>query len=681
MSNQPQPSDPLLQPLQIKHVRLRNRIMSTSHACGLEEGGMPKERYQAYQEEKARGGIGLTMFGGSSNVDIDSPSVFQQLNVGVDEVIPHLEKLSQRVHAQGAALMCQITHLGRRGESNKGAMLPTIAPSVIRETLHRSIPKEIDQADIRRVITAFAAAAKRCKDGGLDGIETLSGAHLIGQFLSPATNRRTDAYGGSLENRCRFGLEVYEAIRKAVGDDFLVGFRFIVDEGHEAGLGFQECVDIAKIFQSTGMLDFFNAVYGRMDTQIGLAMENMPGMASPIGPWLEKAAAFKDQIELPVFHAARITDIATARHAIREGLIDLVGMTRAQIADPHLVEKIAAGKEERVRPCVGFTHCMSELRPACLHNPATGHENLLRQVIEPSKHSRKVVVVGAGPAGLEAARVCGERGHDVIVFEAAPRAGGQVLLAAEADWRKDIVAIIDWRVSELERLGVTLQLNQFAETVDVLDEDPDFVIVATGGTPNLDWLPGAEHVTSAWDVLSGNAPPDEDVVVIDGTGRHTALTAAQYCRNKGAKVQFATIDESLATEQAYAERVIWRRWVHENSVPVHFEEQLKEVRRDGNNLLAVLQNELTGEVTQLPAGQVIFDYGTIPADELYHGLRGSSSNMGVTDLKRLVAGTSQLERNLESTESSFELHRIGDAVSSRNIHAAVLDALRLCQNA
>lgn len=681
MSNQPQPSDPLLQPLQIKHVRLRNRIMSTSHACGLEEGGMPKERYQAYQEEKARGGIGLTMFGGSSNVDIDSPSVFQQLNVGVDEVIPHLEKLSQRVHAQGAALMCQITHLGRRGESNKGAMLPTIAPSVVRETLHRSIPKEIDQADIRRVIAAFAAAAKRCKDGGLDGIETLSGAHLIGQFLSPATNRRTDAYGGSLENRCRFGLEVYEAIRKAVGDDFLVGFRFIVDEGHEAGLGFQECVDIAKIFQSTGMLDFFNAVYGRMDTQIGLAMENMPGMASPIGPWLEKAAAFKDQIELPVFHAARITDIATARHAIREGLIDLVGMTRAQIADPHLVEKIAAGKEERVRPCVGFTHCMSELRPACLHNPATGHENLLRQVIEPSKHSRKVVVVGAGPAGLEAARVCGERGHDVIVFEAAPRAGGQVLLAAEADWRKDIVAIIDWRVSELERLGVTLQLNQFAETVDVLDEDPDFVIVATGGTPNLDWLPGAEHVTSAWDVLSGNAPPDEDVVVIDGTGRHTALTAAQYCRNKGAKVQFATIDESLATEQAYAERVIWRRWVHENSVPVHFEEQLKEVRRDGNKLLAVLQNELTGEVTQLPAGQVIFDYGTIPADELYHGLRGSSSNMGVTDLKRLVAGTSQLERNLESTESSFELHRIGDAVSSRNIHAAVLDALRLCQNA
>lgn len=681
MKSQASSTDPLLQPLQIKHVRLRNRIMSTSHACGLEEGGMPKERYQAYQEEKARGGIGLTMFGGSSNVDIDSPSVFQQLNVGVDEVIPHLEKLSKRVHDQGAALMCQITHLGRRGESNKGAMLPTIAPSVIRETLHRSIPKEIDHADIKRVIAAFAAAAKRCQDGGLDGIETLSGAHLIGQFLSPATNRRTDAYGGSLENRCRFGLEVYEAIRKAVGDDFLVGFRFIVDEGHDAGLGFDDCVKIAKIFQATGMLDFFNAVYGRMDTQIGLAMDNMPGMASPIGPWLEQAAAFKEQIDLPVFHAARITDISTARHAVREGLIDLVGMTRAQIADPHLVEKIAAGEEERVRPCVGFTHCMSELRPACLHNPATGHENTLRQVIEPAATKRKVVVVGAGPAGLEAARVCGERGHEVVVFEAAPRAGGQVLLAAEADWRRDIVAIIDWRVSELERLGVSLRLNHFAETDDVVGEKPDMVIIATGGTPNLDWLPGAEHVTSAWDVLSGSVPPGEDVIVVDGTGRHAALTAAQYCKNRNASVQFATIDESLATEQAYAERVIWRRWVHEHKMPVRFEEQLKEVRRDGNQLSAVLQNELTGEVTELSAGQVIFDYGTIPADGIYHELRERSSNGGVTELKRWVAGQPQVRADADLSKGAFELHRIGDALSSRNIHAAVLDALRLCQEA
>ena len=332
----------------------------------------------------------------------------QQLNVGVDEVIPHLQRLSERVHAHGAALMCQITHLGRRGESNKGAFLPTIAPSVVRETLHRSIPKEMEAHDFDRVIAAFAAAARRCQDGGLDGIETLSGAHLIGQFLSPATNHRIDAYGGSLENRCRFGLEVFEAIRKAVGDDFIVGSGLSSMRGIRP-VSVSKTVLLLQNFEASGMVDFFNAIYGRMDTQIGLAVDNMPGMSSPIAPWLDRAGAFKQEVSLPVFHAARITDIATARHAIREGMLDLVGMTRAHIADPYLVEKLEAGHEERIRPCVGATHCMSELRPACLHNPATGREAVLRHKIEPASRKRRVVVVGAGPAGLEAARVCGER--------------------------------------------------------------------------------------------------------------------------------------------------------------------------------------------------------------------------------------------------------------------------------
>ena len=666
-------TDPLLQPFQLGPVTLRNRILSTSHACGLEEAGMPAERYQAYQEEKARGGIGLVMFGGSSNVAVDSPSVFQQLNVGEDRVIPHLQRLSQRVHAQGAAVMCQITHLGRRGKADGGANLPTIAPSVMRETLHRSFPKEMDAHDIARVVRAFADAAVRCKEGGLDGIETLAGAHLIGQFLSPQTNRRTDGYGGSLENRCRFGLEVYDAIRAAVGADFLVGFRFVVDEGHDAGLGFEECAAIAQRFEAAGTLDFFNAVYGRMDTTAGLADDNMPGMAAPIAPWLEKAAAFKREVGLPVFHAARIADVATARHAIREGLIDLVGMTRAHIADPHLVAKLAAGEEARIRPCVGATHCMSPARPACIHNPATGHEAVLPQVIEPAPTRRRVVVVGAGPAGLEAARVCGERGHSVTIFEAAPRVGGQVLLAAEAGWRKDIVGIVDWRVSELERLGVDLRTGVYAEEADVMAESPDIVIIATGGVPNIDWLPGHEHVTSAWDILSGAATVGEDVLVVDGTGRHVALSAAEFCHRKGAAVRFATVDESIATEQAYAERLIWRRWVRANDIPVRFDEMLRGVRAEGNRLVVTMQNELTGETSEMEAGQVIYDHGTTPADDLFHGLRGASANDGLTDLETLVEARAQAV-----PETGFALHRIGDAVSSRSIHLAILDALRLC---
>lgn len=668
-------SDPLLQPLTIRHVTLRNRILSTSHACGLEEGGMPKDRYQAYQEEKARGGIGLVMFGGSSNVSIDSPSVFQQLNVGVDEVVPHLQALSRRVHDQGAAIMCQITHLGRRGEANKGAMLPTIAPSVVRETLHRSIPKAMDEADIARVVADFARAAVRCKEGGLDGIETLAGGHLIGQFLSPATNFRDDAYGGSLENRCRFGLEVFEAIRKAVGDDFLVGFRFVVDEGHAAGLDFETSLAIAERFAASGCLDFFNAIYGRMDTAIGLATDNMPGMASPSAPWLEKAGRFKAAVDLPVFHAARIADVATARYAIREGLIDMAGMTRAHIADPHIVAKLKAGAEETIRPCVGSTHCMSEMRPACLHNPASGNERVLRQQIPKADRRRKVVVIGAGVAGLEAARVSGERGHDVTVLEAAARPGGQVLLAAEASWRRDLIGIVDWRVAELERLGVDLRLNVYAEADMVAGLEPDLVVVAAGGVPNLDWLPGGEHVTSAWDLLSGAVAPGEDVLVVDGAGRHVALTAAEFCQRAGAKVAFASIDETLAQEQAYSERVIWRRWARETNLQIRFEEMLVAVEQDGNQLVATLRSELTGEETELRAGQVVYDYGTIPADEVYQALRAASRNNGVTDLEALASGVAQ-----DAEGDGFELHRIGDAVSSRNIYAAVQDALRLCQS-
>ena len=234
--------DPLLRPLTIGHVQFRNRIMSTSHASGLEVGGMPEEAYQRYHEEKARGGIGLSMFGGSSNVDRELAEHICQLNVATDAIIPHLQRFSERMHARGAALMCQITHLGRRGDPYAGDRLPTIAPSPIRETLHRSIPKEMDEHDIDRVVKAYAAAARRCREGGLDGIETLAAGHLIGQFLSPVTNRRTDRFGGTLENRCRFALMVHEAIRKSVGDRFLVGMRFVVDEGPDGGLNSEDCL-------------------------------------------------------------------------------------------------------------------------------------------------------------------------------------------------------------------------------------------------------------------------------------------------------------------------------------------------------------------------------------------------------------------------------------------------------
>ena len=670
--------DPLLEPFRLKHLVLKNRIMSTSHACGLEEDGLPRARYQAYHEEKARGGIALTMFGGSSNVAPDSPSVFRQLYVGSDAIIPHFQVFSRKIHAHGAALMCQITHLGRRGEPYAGNWLTTIGPSPVRETLHRSFPKEMDEHDIARVIDAYAAAALRCKQGGLDGIETLAGGHLIGQFLSPVTNRRTDRYGGSIENRCRFGLAVHEAIRRRVGEDFAVGIRLVVDEGEEAGLGFDDCVRVAEIFEGAGTVDFFNAIYGRMDTAINLAVDNMPGMASPMAPWLERAGEFKREVGLPVFHAARIADLATARHAIQEGLLDMVAMTRAHLADPHLVSKLERGEADRIRPCVGATHCMSTARPACLHNAATGRELTLPHVIEPARAApRSVVVVGGGPAGLEAARVCAERGHRVVLFEAASRLGGQVLMASRASWRRDLSGVIDWRASELERLGVEVSCNEYAEPGDVIAREPDYVVVATGGVPDLDWIDGAEHCTSAWDILSGAVTPAGDVVVYDGTGRHCALTVADQLAGAPCEVSLVAIDDHLAMEMAYSEQVIWRRRAYELGLDLTFNHRLVRVRRQGNRLEITFANELTGTVDVRQAHQLVVEHGTVPADSLYRALRDRSVNDGVTDLEALLAGQPQ-PRNV-NPDAAFELHRIGDAVSSRNIHAAVLDALRLCR--
>ncbi|WP_046114339.1 oxidoreductase [Aquincola tertiaricarbonis] len=677
----PRTADPLLRPFQLRHLALRNRIISTSHASTLTENDFPQERYQRYHEEKARGGIAMSMFGGSSNVGIDSPNVFNQIDLGTDEVVPHLQRFSARMHAHGAALMCQITHMGRRGSPYAGDWLPTIAPSALRETLHRSIPREMSEHDIRRVVKYFGQAAQRCRDGGLDGLETLAGGHLLGQFLNPRTNLRTDRFGGSMNNRCRFVLMVHEEIREQVGSDFIVGLRYAVEDG----LGFDDSVRTAAILERSGLFDFFNVVYGRMDTGLSLVVDNMPTMSEPSAPWLRQAAAFKQAVRLPVFHAAKIADLATARHAIADGLIDLVGMTRAHMADPHLVRKLAAGREDEVRPCVGASFCRAH-QAACIHNPATGRETWIAHEVDPAATRRTVVVVGAGPAGLEAARVAALRGHAVQLLEAGPRAGGQVLLAAQGSWRKDLVGIVDWRLGELARLGVPLRLNTYAEAADVLACRPHVVIVATGGVPSLEQLPGAGHCDSVVDTLAAPLQPAAEVLVYDGTGRHNALLCAERHAMAGRRVTLATLDGQLGQELGgRGDEIIWRRRLAELGVTVRHDLRLTAVELVAGRGQAQLRHELTGQPLLIAADRVVVELGMSPVTELFDALRPASANDGELDLERFVAGQPQpgpaAVAGSGGSAGSLRpaLYRIGDAHASRDIHAAVYEAFRLCR--
>lgn len=664
-------TDPLLQPLTLGHLTLKNRIMSTSHASGMDDDGMPAERYQRYHEEKAKGGLALTMFGGSSNVAPDSPSVFDQLRVDSDKVIPHLQQFSERIHQHGTALMCQITHLGRRGDATADSWLPTIAPSSVRETLHRSIPKEMDKHDIQRVIKSFGQAAKRCYEGGLDGLETHAGAHLIGQFFSPEINRRTDDYGGSLNNRMRFALEVHEEIRKQAGDKFLIGIRMSMEE-NRGGLSHDEALQIAETLEREGSIDFLNVVFGRMDTELFLAEKNMPGMTQPLAPFLERLSTVKQAVSLPVFHAARIVDLASARHGIKNNLLDMVAMTRAHIADPQIVNKIISGEEHRIRPCFGASHCMHK-KPSCIHNPASGRETLVPQkILKADTRKRNVVVIGGGPAGLEAARVSAERGHQVTLYEAASKPGGQLLLASKAGWRRDLISVVDWRVAELEHLGVNVHLNRYIETPEVLELQPDVVIVATGGLPYLGELKGEEHCNSVWDILGGDIQPAQQVLVYDGTGRHEALSCAQFIANSGAQTLFVTIDDRVGAELGYAERPVHRKELYKLGIEVKTDLMLKEVYPEGNRLLVTLDNDLTDEPITMITDQIIVERGTTPLDSLYRELREASGNAGVTDIDALLGSRSQPKSD------GYELHRIGDAISSRSLHAALLDAYRLC---
>ncbi|MFO1171639.1 MAG: NADH:flavin oxidoreductase [Hyphomicrobiaceae bacterium] len=675
-------NDPLLQPFQLKHLTLKNRLMITSHEPSYHDDGMPKDRYRLYHVERAKGGVALTMTAGSAIVSADSPPAFGNLHAYKDEIVPWLKKLADECHDYGTAVMIQLTHLGRRGSNYQDDWLPLVSSSQVREPAHRHFPKVMEDWDIERVIGDYASAAERMVAANLDGFELQMYGHLIDNFWTPSTARRTDEYGGSLENRMRFGMRILQEIRKRIGTKPIVGIRIAADEDWEFGLTRNEGIEICKRFQASGLIDFLNIVRGHAEHDSPI-VDFIPATGMKSSPHLDFAGEVRAATRFPTFHASRIADVATARHAVASGKLDMVGMTRAHIAEPHIVRKIIEGREEQIRPCVGATYCLDRIyengRATCIHNPATGREETEPHLIPKADKTKTVVIVGAGPGGLEAARVSALRGHKTILLEAAAQAGGQMRLAANLKRRREMISIVEWRVAECERLGVVTKYNTYAEAADVLGLSPDIIVIATGGLPRNEAIrAGGDLATSSWDILSGDVTASGDVLVLDENGSHPALVCTEYLATQGINVELVSPERNFAPDAGGLNIVPYMRNFVKRGVKITTLTGVSKLERKDNRIKATLWSPYTmADCGERFVDMVVVENGTVPLDDLYFTLKEGSVNRGEVDYKAFVAGRPQALRT--NPQGAYQLFRIGDAVASRNIHAAVYDALRFAK--
>jgi 2,4-dienoyl-CoA reductase-like NADH-dependent reductase (Old Yellow Enzyme family) len=550
----------LVSPFEIRGRRLRNRIVSTPHATGWSRDGLIDRSEVDYHVRKAAGGCGLVMTFGSASVDPSTEASYGSVALWDERNEPALRALADGVHEHGGLVMSQMTHMGRRGTSAISGN-PLRAPSDLPEDVHMEVPVPLATDELPAIVERFAEVARRLERCGLDGAEVTSfGGHLIEQFFDPLVNTRTDEYGGSLENRTRFAREVLLAVRAAVSDRFIVGFRMAVDQCLTGGLGPDEMIEIARVLASTGAIDLFSVSGGTGATRLSTGYF-VPGDALPEGVYNERAIRFRREVGVPTLVAGRNVEPAMAESVVAAG-VELVGMTRAIIADPDLPLRIADGR--RHRPCIGLNDgCIGRLYTGmpmyCSVNPAIRNPGLAQAV--PAEEPARVVVVGGGAAGLETSRAAALRGHEVVLFERRPKLGGRARLAGLRSGRERWHRYIDWLREEAEGAGVDIRLGVDADASTVLAERPDAVIVATGSVLRPEArLPGPVPVLDVDELLEGGPdvlpdPSSGSALILDDDGHQLAPTAAEILVNAGFEVEIATTHPAFVLQRLARDRV------------------------------------------------------------------------------------------------------------------------------
>lgn len=647
--------DRIMSPIMINGLEVRNRVARAAHGTSYGRGVISDDLI-AYHEARAKGGVGLNILEATV---VHPSSSNHTVNALDDSIIPGFAKLGEACSRHGMRTFVQLWHGGHRWAPANG-QAPISASDVPCPLGVVNTPQPMTLDQIEEVTEAFADAAERVRKSGLDGIELHCGhGYLMHQFLCPLTNRREDDYGGSLENRMRFMHGILGAIRKRVGNDFPLGIR-ISDYNAPGGFTPEEAGDVVARVCEDKLVDY---VSGSMGSPYSIA--TMLGcMDQPSGYMLPSAEPIVSRSTVPTMIAGRFGTLDEGEQAIRAGLADMVSYVRAMIADPDLVVKSVAGNAIGVRPCIGCNQgCVGGIRTpvqrmTCTVNPAVGFERTMDEaLLNPTSAPRKVVVVGGGPAGMEAARLARSQGHNVVLMEAQPTLGGAVNIAKHAPKLQAIHDITIWQEEEIFRLGVDVRLSTWAETDEVLAENPDVVIIATGSMPRMDGLqaqrperviPGFHqpHVLSSWDLLLGS--PDglgKSAVVFDDIGHYEGIAAAEYLIEHGVAVTYVARHSSFSPTM---------------DIILRTGPALRRLRKGKFDLV------VSGRIVEIGKDDCKIGYldgdeeWAVPADTVVF----VSYNQAQADLWRALGGGSREPK-------PYELHLIGDANAPRDLLMAI----------